>query len=63
MKNETRIWLVIFVMFAGFLAWRVGEAGASRQYVLELDGRVAPATVADMVAGPSDISIVWSVVD
>ena len=52
MKNETRTWLVIFVLFAGFLMWRVGEYGASRQYVVELDGRVAPATGADMVATP-----------
>jgi hypothetical protein len=57
MKNETRIWLVILVMFAGFLAWRVGEYGASRQYVRELDGRVAPATVADMVAGTAQFSL------
>ncbi len=56
MKNETRIWLVIFVFFAGFLAWRVGDAGASRQYVRELDGRVAPATLGDLVAGTAQFS-------
>ncbi len=57
MKNETRTWLVIFVMFAGFLAWRVGEYGASRQYVVERDGRVAQATAADMVAGTAQFSL------
>src|SRR5215475_13713953 len=56
MKNETRTWLVILVMFAGFLAWRVADVGASRQYVRELDGRVAPATTADMVAGTAQFS-------
>ena len=57
MKNETRIWLILFVMAAGFLAWRVGEYGASRQYVREVDGRVAPATVADTVAGTAQFSL------
>ena len=57
MKNETRIWIILFVMAAGFLAWRVGEYGASRQYVREVDGRVAPATVADTVAGTAQFSL------
>jgi hypothetical protein len=57
MKNETRTWLVIFVMFAGFLVWRVGEYGASREYVRELDGRVAPATIVDLVAGTAQFSL------
>ncbi len=57
MKTETRIWLVILVLFAGFLAWRVGEYGASRQYVRDVDGRVAPATVGDLVAGTAQFSL------
>jgi hypothetical protein len=57
MKNETRIWIILFVMAAGFLAWRVGEYGASRQYVREVDGRVAPAAVADTVAGTAQFSL------
>jgi hypothetical protein len=35
----------------------VGEYGASRQYVREVDGRVAPATVADTVAGTAQFSL------
>jgi hypothetical protein len=57
MKNETRIWIILFVMAAGFLAWRVGEYGASRQYIREVDGRVTPATVADTVAGTAQFSL------
>jgi hypothetical protein len=57
MKTETRVWIILFVMGAGFLAWRVGEYGASRQYIREVDGRVAPATVADTVAGTAQFSL------
>ncbi|HXY36847.1 MAG TPA: hypothetical protein VEI07_21635 [Planctomycetaceae bacterium] len=57
MKTETRIWLVIFVLAAACLAWDVGDRGASRAYVREVDGRVAPATVADYVAGTAQFSL------
>jgi hypothetical protein len=57
MKTETRVWLVVFVMAAGFLAWRVAEYGAGRQYVREVDGRIAPASVADTVAGTAEFSL------
>jgi hypothetical protein len=57
MKNETRVWIILFVITAAFLAWRVGEYGASRQYIREVDGRVVPATVADTVAGTAQFSL------
>ena len=57
MKNETRIWIIFFVMAAGFLAWRAANVGIGSQYVREVDGRVAPATVADTVAGTPQFSL------
>jgi hypothetical protein len=57
MKTETKIWLVIFVAAAIFLAYDVGARGASRAYVRDVDGRVAPATVNDYVAGTAQFSL------
>jgi hypothetical protein len=57
MKTETGVWLVILVAAALFLAWRVESVGAGRAFVREVDGRVAPATVSDMVAGTAEFSL------
>ncbi len=57
MKTETRIWLVLLVLAAGLLVWNVVDRGASRQYVRDVDGRIAPASVADTVAGTAQFSL------
>jgi hypothetical protein len=58
MKRETRIWLAVFVVAAFYLAWRAATVGIGSQYVLQLDGRAVPATVADTVSGTAEPS--WS---
>jgi hypothetical protein len=57
MKTETRVWLFLFVVAAAFLAWDVAARGASEQYVREVDGRIAPATAGDLVAGTAQFSL------
>jgi hypothetical protein len=58
MKNETRIWVVIFLLAGGYLAWRAATVGIGSQYVVtEINGRYAPATIADTVAGTAQFSL------
>jgi hypothetical protein len=57
MKTETRIWLVIFVLAGSYLAWRAAADGIGSQYVTEINGRYAPATIADTVAGTAQFSL------
>jgi hypothetical protein len=57
MKRETRIWLVIFLLAGGYLAWRAATVGIGSQYVTEINGRYAPATIADTVAGTAQFSL------
>jgi hypothetical protein len=57
MKTETKIWLVIFVAAAIFLAYDVGARGSGRGYVRDVDGRATPATVNDYVAGTAEFSL------
>lgn len=56
MSRETRVWLVIFLVAGGYLAWRAATVGIGSQYVREVDGRVASASVADQVAGTARLS-------
>jgi hypothetical protein len=57
MKNETRIWLVIFVLAGAYLAWRVASVGIGSQYVVQTDGRTTSASIADTVAGIAQFSL------
>lgn len=57
MKNETRIWLVIFILAAGYLAWRAASDGIGSQYITDTNGRYAPATIPDTVAGTAQFSL------
>ena len=57
MKNETRIWLVIFILAGGYLVWRAASVGIGSQYVTEINGNYAPATIADTVAGTAQFSL------
>jgi len=57
MKNETRIWLVIFVLAGGYLAWRAASVGIGSQFVTETNGRYTPASIADTVAGTAQFSL------
>jgi hypothetical protein len=57
MKNETRIWLVLFLLAGGYLAYRAATVGIGSQYVTEINGRYAPASIADTVAGTSQFSL------
>ena len=57
MKSETRIWLVIFIVAGGYLAFRAADVGIGSQYVREVNGRPMPATVSDVVAGTAQFSL------
>lgn len=58
MKNETRVWLVIFVLAGACLAGRAATVGNGRQYVTETNGRMTPATVAEgTVVGTAQFSL------
>ena len=58
MKTETRIWLVIFVLAGGYLAWRSGPV-RHRQSIRRAKSTAAttPAGVADTVAGTAQFSL------
>jgi hypothetical protein len=57
MKTETRIWVVIFLLAGGYLAWRAATVGIGSQYVTEINGHYAPATIANTVAGTARFSL------
>ena len=57
MKNETRIWLVIFVLAGVYLAYRAASVGIGSQFVTETNGRYTPASIADTVAGTAQFSL------
>ena len=57
MKTETGVWLVLLVAAVGFLTWRVDSVGAGRAFVRQVDGRVVPANVSDLVAGTAEFSL------
>jgi hypothetical protein len=57
MKNETRIWLVLFIIAGGYLTWRAASVGIGSQYVREVNGHETAAGVADVVAGTARFSL------
>jgi hypothetical protein len=57
MKTETRVWLVLFILAGIYLAWRTATIGMGSQYVADVNGQTATATVSDIVGGTAQFSL------